>query len=292
MNPDQPLVYRDMTQAALDAAYDQAVYAPNMAQVLARLATSSRQAREVLGDPLHFAYGPAGIEGLDVYRAAGAGKPVLIFVHGGTWRLGVAADNAFAAEHLVQTGVHLVVPDFSSVDDFNGDLAGLVDQLRRAVQWVYAHAADFGGDPHNLYLAGFSSGAHLAGVLLTTDWTALALPADVFKGALLCSGMYDLKPVALSWRRQYLNLNPDTMPGLSPVTQPQSFTMPTIVAYGTAESPEFQRQAREFAAVLQAAGQPVTLVDGEAYNHFEIIETLGSPEGVLGRAIHTLMHPS
>jgi len=93
-------------------------------------------------------------------------------------------------------------------------------------------------------------------------------------------------------RRQYLNLNPDTMPGLSPVTQPQSFTMPTIVAYGTAESPEFQRQAREFAAVLQAAGQPVTLVDGEAYNHFEIIETLGSPEGVLGRAIHTLMHPS
>jgi arylformamidase len=58
-----------------------------------------------------------------------------------------------------------------------------------------------------------------------------------------------------------------------------------IVAYGTYETPEFQRQARDFAAAMKAAGKPVTLVVGEGYNHFEMPETLGNPYGVLGRAV-------
>jgi arylformamidase len=57
------------------------------------------------------------------------------------------------------------------------------------------------------------------------------------------------------------------------------------VAYGTCETPEFRRQARDFAAALKAAGKPVQLLVGEAYNHFEILETLASPYGLLGRAV-------
>jgi len=50
--------------------------------------------------------------------------------------------------------------------------------------------------------------------------------------------------------------------------------MPIVLAYGTDESPEFQRQARDFAAALTAAGKRVQLLAGEGYNHFEIAETL------------------
>jgi arylformamidase len=57
-----------------------------------------------------------------------------------------------------------------------------------------------------------------------------------------------------------------------------------IVAYGTEESPEFQRQNREFAAALAAAGKRVDLIVASGYNHFEIIETLGNPLGLLGSA--------
>ena len=46
-----------------------------------------------------------------------------------------------------------------------------------------------------------------------------------------------------------------------------------IVAYGTLETPEFQRQSRDFAAAVKAAGKPVTLLVGEGYNHFEMPET-------------------
>ena len=61
--------------------------------------------------------------------------------------------------------------------------------------------------------------------------------------------------------------------------------MDVIVAYGTLESPEFQRQARDFAAALTAAGKPAQLLVADGYNHFEIIETLTSPYGHLGRAV-------
>ena len=57
-----------------------------------------------------------------------------------------------------------------------------------------------------------------------------------------------------------------------------------MLAYGSEETPEFQRQTRDFAAALRAANRTVELLVGQNYNHFEIAETLGSPYGVLGRA--------
>ena len=54
---------------------------------------------------------------------------------------------------------------------------------------------------------------------------------------------------------------------------------------GTCETPEFQRQSRDFAAAVQAAGKPVELIVGEGYNHFELLETLANPYGLTGRAM-------
>jgi arylformamidase len=62
-----------------------------------------------------------------------------------------------------------------------------------------------------------------------------------------------------------------------------------ILAYGTMETPEFQRQARDMAAALKAAGKPVTFLVGEGYNHFEMLETLATPYGLLGRAVLEMM---
>ena len=60
---------------------------------------------------------------------------------------------------------------------------------------------------------------------------------------------------------------------------------PLVVAHGTCETPEFQRQTRDFAAQVTAAGKPVELLIGEGYNHFEMLETLANPYGLLGRAM-------
>ena len=59
---------------------------------------------------------------------------------------------------------------------------------------------------------------------------------------------------------------------------------PVIVAYGALETPEFQRQSRDFADAVKNAGKSAELIKGDGYNHFEFIETMANPYGQLGRA--------
>jgi arylformamidase len=283
--PKGPPVWLGMDQKALDDAYDQAVYAPNRDQVLGRNRWNSERTRARLGAPQRFAYGAAPIEGLDVFTTGRANAPVNVFIHGGAWRQRHAKDYAFLAETFVNGGAHFVVPDFSGVEATDGSLMPIADQARRAVAWAYRNAARFGGDPDRIYLSGQSSGGHLAGVVLVTDWEKeFALPADIVKGALLCSGMYDLKPVRLSKRSEYVAFTDESEHALSAQRHLARINCPVIVAHGTLETPEFIRQARDFAAALEQAGKPVRLLVAEGYNHFEILETLATPYGLLGRA--------
>ncbi len=280
-----PAVWLDMDQQALDDAYDQSRYALNRSQTLERYASNSDIARERLGAPRRIAYGPTANEALDLYPAATTNAPISIFVHGGAWQRGLAKNYAFAAELFVRAGAHHVVLDFINVIEAGGDLTPMADQVRRAIAWVYRNAASFGGDPSRIHLYGHSSGAHLAGVAMVTDWRGrYDLPADVIKTGLLCSGMYDLRPVRLSARSRYVNFTDDMEAALSTQRHIDRFTAPVVLAFGTLETPEFQRQSRDFAAALRAAGKPVELLVGNNYNHFEIVETLASPYGLLGRA--------
>ena len=281
-------VWLDLDQAALDAAYTQAAYASNMAEVLQRYASSSDAARAVVGEPQRLAYGPAGIEQLDIYRCDQVEAPIVVFIHGGAWRSGCAHDYAFGAPLLLQAGAHLVVPDFSAVQDVDGDLAPMADQVQRAIAWVQCNATRFGGDARRIHLLGHSSGAHLVAVALTTDWMAdFGLPADLVKSALCCSGLYDLAPVRLSARSSYVAFTDGMEAALSPQRHLGRITAPVVVSYGTRETPEFQRQAKDFAAALAALGHPHELIVGDGLNHFEIIETMAKADGVVGRVLLT-----
>src|SRR6185437_1836855 len=284
--PRGPLVWLEMDQAELDAAYDPSVWAPNLSQILGRYATNSEDVRTRLGAPQRYAYGAAPAEGLDVYLTKRANAPINIFIHGGAWRQEVAKSYAFPAELFVHAGVHFVVPDFAWAQDVGGSLLPIADQVRSAVAWVHSNAKSFGGDPRRIYVSGHSSGGHLAGVILTTDWPKdFNLPIDTIKAGLLCGGMFDLKPVRLSARSKYVAFTDEMEQMLSPQRQLDKLNAPVLVAYGTLESPEFQRQSRDFAAAVKAAGKSVQLLVGEGYNHFEITETLGNPYGLLGRAV-------
>jgi arylformamidase len=284
------LVYLDYDQAALDAAYDQAAYAPNRDQLIKRRISDSELVRLYVGEPERVAYGPAEIERLDIYRTRRITAPAFVFIHGGAWRSGSSKDFATPAEMFLAAGAHYVVPDFAWVQDVGGSLMVLADQVRRAVAWVYENAARIGIDPNQLYVGGQSSGGHLAAVALTTDWSReFGLPANIIKGGMCISGMYDLTPVRLSARSNYVKFDEATVAALSPIRHLDRLHTPVIVAYGTCETPEFQRQNREFVAAVEAAGKPVRLLVGENYNHFELPETLGNPYGLLGRAALDLM---
>lgn len=278
-------VWLDMDQQALDDAYDQSVYAPNQKDIQTRRNVNSRRVRESL-PPRRVSYGPSEIEKLDIYRATTDKAPVNIFIHGGAWRGGMATEYAGPAEMMVKAGAHYVVLDFINVIEAGGELMPMIEQIRRGIAWVAKNTGNFGGDARRIFVSGHSSGAHLGGVVTMTDWQKdHGLPADIVKGALLCSGMYDLKPVRLSARSRYVKFTDAMEHALSSQRHISLINCPLIVAHGTSETPEFQRQSREFVATAKAAGKNAELIVGQGYNHFEMPETLNSPFGLLGRAV-------
>jgi arylformamidase len=281
-----PRVYLDYDQAELDAAYDQSVYAPNARDVQGRMRRLSAAARKHLGTPKRFAYGPTDIEKLDVYPATRPDAPIQIFIHGGAWRSGTAAEHADAAELFHHAGAVYVVPDFTLVQDAADSLRSMAEQVRRSIAWVYKNATEIGGDGNRIYISGHSSGAHLAGVALVTDWRREhGIPDDFIEGALLCSGMYDLKGPRLSARSNYVKFDDAMEAALSAQRHLDRIRASVLLVHGTLETPEFQRQTREFAAALQRAGKAVELIVAEGFNHFEIRETFANPFGIVGRAI-------
>ena len=281
-----PLVFLDYDQEELDDSYSQELWAPNQTELDKRNAQKSAQAVGRLGPPRRLAYGPAEAEKLDLYQTQRPNAPINVYIHGGRWRVGSAALYAYQSEMFVDAGAHFIALDFNNVDETKGDLMVMADQVRRAVAWVYRNAGSFGGDPNRLYVSGHSSGAHLAGVVVTTEWRQdFGLPMNIVKGALLASGMYELRPVSLSARSSYVNFTSQVLEALSSQRHLDSLTAPIVVAYGTLETPEFQRQNREFAAAVKAAGKVADLIVLNGYNHFEVAESLGNPYGLLGRAV-------
>jgi arylformamidase len=285
-----PAVFMDYDQIELDAAYDQSYYEPLDGQTYARLVSNSEAARTRLGVPRRVAYGPTEIEKLDIFRTDRPKAPIFVFVPGGNWFLQKAFNSGYAAEMLTNAGAHYVVPDFASVKEVGGDLAVLATQVRRAIAWVYKNAASLDGDPDRIYIGGHSSGGHLCGVALVTDWEKdFGVPPTIVKGGLCISGMFELTPVRLSWRRTYVNFTDAMIESMSSLRHVDKIAAPVTVAYGSLETPDFQRQSRDFAAALRQASKIVDVIEGKNYTHAAMAESFGHPYGPAGRAALAMM---
>ncbi|NKC32862.1 alpha/beta hydrolase [Falsiroseomonas selenitidurans] len=217
-------------QASLDAAYDQRVWAPDMADWLARYRADTEAARAALR-PAVLSYGP---HGCDLYPAQGRPRGVLLHIHGGAWRAQSRADSGILAPAFCAAGFEVAVPDFSLLPARR--LPDVVQELRDCVAWLRPRGP--------IHLSGHSSGAHLAAVLATEQ---------DFASVTLVSGLYDLEPVLLSSRRDYVMLDAAEAAALSPLRHAARITAPVFLAWGTAESPEFIRQSAALAAALPQA---------------------------------------
>jgi len=283
-----PKVFLDYDQVSLDRAYDQRAWAPNAKEIVDWYAVASAVARTRLDCETNISYGEGEDERFDLFPTGKANAPAVVYVHGGAWRLLSKEESAFAAEAFVASGASFVALDFSITP--KARLPEMAAQVRRALVWLWRNGKSLGINRDRLYLCGHSSGAHLTATMLTTDWKALEdLPGDFIKGALCASGSYDLRPVMLSARGRYLELDDAEEDALSPQRHVDRLECPVIVAFGNKESPEFQRQARDFHAAIHRAGNTAELIVGLNLNHFEISATLAQRDGFLARAMLDLM---
>jgi arylformamidase len=124
---------------------------------------------------------------------------------------------------------------------------------------------------------------------MPTVWKDYGAPADVIKGGVAGSGMFDLRPVRLSARGNYIKFTDEMEDKLSAQRHLDKLVAPIALVYGDQETPEFQRQSRDFFAAVKAKGKPVTLSLMEGYNHFEVMESIGNPYSLFGRAALEIM---
>ena len=276
-------VWLDYTQQELDDQYNQRKLVPNANDYMKRHGELSVDVRARLDCRIDVSYGPSDDEKLDIFPAPAPGAPVVVYYHGGAWTRWHKDNNSFQAPAFVNAGATFVPVNFALVP--NVTLDELVRQCRAAVAWVYNNAASFGADPNKLYVAGHSSGAHVVGLLAVTDWTEWGLPADVIKGAFAASGMYELEPVRLCSRNDYMSLDEAMTARNSAMRQIPDRMPPMVVAYGEREQIEFRRHSRDWAATLRQRGHRVTELDLPSLHHFEVAEQFANPDGPLLKAV-------
>jgi arylformamidase len=253
-------VFRGYDQKALDDQYEQRVWVPHADQIIRRYSEKSNLVRGKIGEPRVERYGPTPPETLDIY---GSGTKAFVFVHGGAWRRQSSREQAFPAEAIIGAGAAYVALNFANLPAVT--LPEMAAQVCRGIEWVHANLSK------DVVLCGHSSGGHLGGVALTK--------IPYIKSALLVSGIYDLLPVRLSARNDYVRIDERLEHEYSPIRHIAKIRCPVTVGWAEKEAAEFYRQSEEFAKKL---GAPALI--GKDLNHFEIIETMADPRSPLGRA--------
>lgn len=262
-------LYRDMDRAALDAAYNNSAAVADSAAMMADFQARSDRLRAAPGSRLDLRYGPAERNRID-YFAAGRDRPVLVFIHGGYWQMRAKENFGFLAAGPLAHGIHVAFVAYTLAPEAR--LEGIVAEVRSAIAWLATHAAEFGGDPARIYVSGWSAGGHL---------TAMAMDEPAVKGGLAISGIYDLEPIRLCYLNQKLQLDLAEAGRMSPLLHLPPSSPPLVLAYGSDELPELQRQSETFAAARARAGLPSRLARLDGHNHFTILEELANPEGAL-----------
>ncbi len=271
-------LYRDFAdQAALDAEYDPSRAVADAAGLMAGWQARSAGALARLGGRLDVRYGPTLAEHVDVFPAGDA-APVHLFVHGGYWRRFSARDFAWVAEPLVARGITAVIVNYALCPWVS--LTEIVRQTRAAIAWTHASIGRFGGDPARLTLSGHSAGGHLVGMAMATDWPGgYGLPADLLRGAVALSGLFDLRPFPFTYLQPALQLRTREVLALSPIDLEPLVRAPLTIAVGGAESVEFRRQSRDFAARWRDRGITIDHAEIAGADHFTALDALFAAKG-------------
>jgi arylformamidase len=259
-----------------DAQYNNRARIPEHLQILQEWADRSAAARAALPGSLDIGYGRDPGERLDLFPTAASRAPVLVYIHGGYWRALDKADASFIAPPFVAAGAMVVVPNYALCPA--ASIEEIVGQQRAALAWVWRHAAAHGGDPERIVVAGHSAGGHLAAMMLATDWPGIdpELPADLVKGALSLSGVFELEPLRHApFLAPDLRLDAAAAERLSPIalTAPKR---PLFALVGGDESEEFRRQNARIAQAWGPAAVPVCeAVPGR--HHMSVLRELAEP---------------
>lgn len=254
--------------------------------------SGTEQARGLAQTLLNVPYGEGDGEKLDVYipRTNSLDVNLVIYLHGGYWQFLSKDESGFMAVPLIDKGVVVIAVGYDIAPKGNMDL--MVSQVRRSVVSVVQQYSHISG----LYLCGHSAGAHLAAMVLSTDWSQYSITPQI-KGAFLVSGIYDLLPILSTYVNEPLKMTEEVAvrnspSQLVPQLKLSSSSCQIVVAVAEDDSPEFRKQSEEYHKTLEASGLNVTFEDVANTDHFSIIEQLVNEEYHLTKLLLKMMGKS
>lgn len=285
-------IYSTFDQAELDREYSPSSCIDDINVFLDAYASVSSQVKKVAiaeGSCIqNLAYGSKADEQLDLFKPSiTQGAPLHIYIHGGYWRALSKDDSAFAAPMFQQHDSFFAALDYTLAP--NATLTQIVQQNRLAISWLFRNAPELGFDRNRIFLSGSSAGAHLAVMMLLTDWAGYGLPQDVIKGVCAVSGIYDLEPIRLSYVNEPLQMSSREAAENSPMGKALRNHCPVIFAYGDNETSEFKRQTNVYRDFLSQSGETVSLREIKNRNHFDVVMDLMHADSWLAQQVLTQM---
>lgn len=262
-------VYRNFSQAELDAGYNNRAAEPGLDAIKADWDQRSKAMYARAKVDRDLAYGSGARQRFDFFHAASNGRPTVAYIHGGYWQTNEKEPNAFIAEGLLAHDLNVALIEYTLAPA--ASMSAIVAEIRAAVAWLVARLQPELGASRRLVVAGHSAGGHL---------TAMAAGQPGVSGALPISGLFDLEPIRLSYLNAQLKMDLDEAGANSPIKLPFP-SIPMSVAVGAAELSELVRQSEDYAAALVAAGRSVRKLVVPGATHFTILEEVARPSGSL-----------
>jgi len=277
-------LYRNMPPAELEAQYSPSSRVDDLAWFLAEYARRSEGARTDLSVRVGLRYGAGVRETLDYFPAGQPNAPLHVYLHGGYWQELSKDESAFAAPGFIRQGMNFVALGYGLAPEYQLD--EIVAQVRNGLAWLLSRSEELGFDPRQVFLSGSSAGAHLVAMALLPGWMpGGGHPADLFAGAVLLSGIYDLEPLRHTYVNAKIGLDALAAHRNSPIFALPDRLPPLLVARGGVETEEFARQHDDFVLAIAERGGVVQDLVIEHRNHFDLPFDLGIRETLLGRAV-------
>ncbi|HMH17129.1 MAG TPA: alpha/beta hydrolase [Burkholderiales bacterium] len=244
----------------------------------------SERARAGLDCYLDVPYGAAETEKLDVFRAQGKSRGLLMYIHGGYWRAFDKRSFSFVAPALAKKGITVAVPNYALCPAVQ--VEDIVMQMVQACAWLYRNGENFGAPANRLHLCGHSAGGHLAAMMLSCRWQKYSsdLPGKVVSAALSISGLYDLTEIVkVPSVNCDVRLDERSALKVSPAFLPPAGDASLYTAVGEDENEGFHIQNRLIAERWGKARRMDIPCPGA--NHFTVLDRLCNPESVIFKSV-------
>jgi acetyl esterase/lipase len=240
---------------------------------------------------------------LDLYlpRDGAAGAPVLFQIHGGAWMVSQKAHQALPLMlRMARAGWICIAPNYRLSP--KATWPDHVVDLKRALAWVKAHIADYGGDPRFIAVTGGSAGGHLSSLLGLSSNDPAFQPgfeeADTtVQAAVPFYGVYDFtnrhaaqlhsglqEMLERMVMKTPLSTHRQQWEQASPLHRVHPEAPAFFVVHGTHDSLTPVEEARLFAEQLRKTShQPVCYAEIPGAQHaFEVFHSLRSEQVVKG----------